>query len=77
MSPCAYLHNYALKENDPILDEQYKEYIEEAPVFCERDALKLREFIHRFIQKGDDKKILYEIDHGKNPSKQESAECYL
>lgn len=70
MSPCAYLHNYALKENDPILDEQYKEYIEEAPVFCERDALKLREFIHRFIQKGDDKKILYEIDHGKiHPSK--------
>lgn len=70
LSPCAYLHNYALKENDPILDEQYKEYIEEAPVFCERDALKLREFIHRFIQKGDDKKILYEIDHGKiRPSK--------
>lgn len=70
LSPCAYLHNYALKENDPILDEQYKEYIEEAPVFCERNALKLREFIHRFIQKGDDKKILYEIDHGKiRPSK--------
>lgn len=70
LSPCAYLHNYALKENDPILDEQYKEYIEEAPVFCERYALKLREFIHRFIQKGDDKKILYEIDHGKiRPSK--------
>ena len=70
LSPCAYLHNYALKENDPILDEQYKEYIEEAPVFCERDALKLGEFIHRFIQKGDDKKILYEIDHGKiRPSK--------
>ena len=70
LSPCAYLHNYALKENDPILDEQYKEYIEEAPVFCERDALKLREFIHRFMQKGDDKKMLYEIDHGKiRPSK--------
>lgn len=70
LSPCAYLHNYALNENDPILDEQYKEYIEEAPVFCERDTLKLREFIHRFIQKGDDKKILYEIDHGKiRPSK--------
>lgn len=70
LSPCAYLHNYALKENDPILDEKYKEYIDEAPVFCERDTLKLREFIHRFIQKGDDKKILYEIDHGKiRPSK--------
>lgn len=70
LSPCTYLHNYALKENDPILDEKYKEYIDEAPVFCERDTLKLREFIHRFIQKGDDKKILYEIDHGKiRPSK--------
>lgn len=70
LSPCAYLHNYALKENDPILDEKYKEYIDEAPVFCERDTLKLREFIHHFIQKGDDKKILYEIDHGKiRPSK--------
>ncbi len=70
LSPCAYLHNYPLKENDPLLDQQYMDYIEEAPVFCEHDAIKLRSFIQQFIHKGDNKEILYEIDHGKiRPSK--------
>lgn len=70
LSPCAYLHNYQRKENDPLLDQQYMDYIEEAPVFCDHEALKLRAFIQQFIRKGDNKEILYEIDHGKiRPSK--------
>ena len=70
LSPCAYLHNYQLKEDDPLLDQQYMDYIEEAPVFCDHEALKLRSFIQQFIRKGDNKEILYEIDHGKiRPSK--------
>ncbi len=70
LSPCTYLHNYELHDNDPLLDEQYQDYIEEAPVFCEHDAIKLREYIQNYIQKGDNKEILYEIDHGKiRPSK--------
>ncbi len=70
LSPCAYLHNYQLKDDDPLLDHQYMDYIEEAPVFCDHEALKLRSFIQQFIRKGDNKEILYEIDHGKiRPSK--------
>lgn len=70
LSPCAFLHNYPLRENDPILDPQYQTYIEDAPVFARGDAFKLREFIKRVVKTGDNKEILYDIDHGKiRPSK--------
>ena len=68
--PCAYLHNYYFEENDPLLKEQYRDYINEAPLFSHNDVLKLREFIKRYIEVGDDKEILYEIENGKiKPSK--------
>ncbi len=70
ISPCAYLHNYVLQNNDPILAPQYQPYIVEAPIFSRHDTQKLRNFIKRFVKKGDDKEILYFIDHGKiRPSK--------
>ena len=31
--PCAYLHNYRRKENDPLDEEQYETYLEDAPAF--------------------------------------------
>ncbi len=66
--PCAYLHNY---EQDWIINNEfYKEYIEKAPLFLKRDALKLREFIKANVKYGDKKQIMYRIDHGKiKPSK--------
>jgi len=66
--PCAYLHNY---EKDNVIDNDfYKEYIEKAPLFLKRDALKLREFIKANVKYGDKKQIMYRIDHGKiKPSK--------
>lgn len=68
--PCAFLHNYYLEDDDPLLKESYQEYINEAPIFCAKDVLKLREFIKKYIQIGDNKQILYEIDGGKiRPSK--------
>ena len=68
--PCAYLHNYYFEENDPLLKEQYKEYIREAPLFAHNDVLKLREFIKKYIEIGDDKEVLYEIENGRiRPSK--------
>ncbi|MBQ9484885.1 DUF2075 domain-containing protein [Candidatus Saccharibacteria bacterium] len=68
--PCAFLHNYHFKENDPILDEQYKNYIEAAPLFGAEDFPKLREFIVKHIKKGDKGKTIFEIDHGRfRPSK--------
>lgn len=68
--PCAFLHNYYITNNDPLLKEQYQEYIKEAPIFAHSDVLKLREFIKKYIKVGDDKKVLYEIEKGKiKPSK--------
>lgn len=71
LAPCVFLHNYSInKQNDPILAPQYQTYIVDAPVFSKHDALKLRAFIKRFVKIGDNKDILYSIDHGKiRPSK--------
>ena len=68
--PCAFLHNYHFKKNDPILSEQYRDYIEAAPMFGAEDFPKLRNFITKHIKKGDNGKTIYEIDHGRfRPSK--------
>lgn len=68
--PCAYLHNYFVKENDPLTNEVYKSYIEKAPVYSKGDVFKLREFIEKHIKKPDHKKTLYIIENGKiRPSK--------
>ena len=68
--PCAFLHNYYFSDNDPLLRSNYQEYVKEAPIFSARDVLKLRNFIKKYIEIGDDKKVLYEVENGKiRPSK--------
>ena len=68
--PLAYLHNYDIKENDPLTDEIYKEYYTKAPIFGQKDALKLRKFIEKYMKHGDNTDILYRVDNGKiRPSK--------
>ena len=68
--PCAYLHNYDFGSDDPLTDEIYEPYFSEAPLYGKRDALKLRNFIKRYIKYGDNSNILYRIDNGKiRPSK--------
>ena len=68
--PCAFLHNYDLRGDDPICSSQYDEYIKEAPMFGSNDFDKLRTFIKRYIVFGDDRETLYKIENGKiRPSK--------
>lgn len=68
--PCAYLHNYRRHENDPLDQDQYETYLEESPAFTRGQVPKLRDFIKKCIKTGDNKKIIYMIDHGKiRPSK--------
>ena len=70
LHPCAFLHNYDLTEGDPINSEQYKCYIDVAPMFGSKDFEKLRNFIKKYITEGDDKEGLYIIENGKiKPSK--------
>ncbi len=70
LHPCAFLHNYELEENDPIYSDQYKIYINEAPMFGSKDFEKLRNFIKKYVTEGDNKEGLYIIENGKiKPSK--------
>lgn len=68
LKPCAYLHNY---EPDGVINHEfYQDYIRKAPLFLRPDALKLREFIKKYIKYGDKSNIIYRIDNGKiKPSK--------
>lgn len=66
--PCAYLHNYV--DDGIITDPFYQEYIQKAPLFFKLDAIKLRDFIKRYVKTGDKSNLMYRIDCGKiKPSK--------
>ncbi len=70
LSPCACLHNYIRHDNDPLDSDQYKDYLDEAPAYTKGQLDQLRAFIKKSIRKGDNKEILYRVDHGKiHPSK--------
>lgn len=70
LHPCAYLHNYRKKTPEKLEQNQYKEYVEEAPIFARGEVSKLREFIKKSVCKGDEGKLIYEIDNGRiKPSK--------
>ena len=70
LHPCAYLHNYVSRANDPLFSTHYKEYLDQAPSFVKGDALKLQNFICKYIKRADDKEVLYHIESGKiKPSK--------
>lgn len=64
LKPCAYLHNYRLKENDDLVNECYEYYIDRAPVFTRGDTDRLSKFISKYIKKGNPD-VLYHIDHGR------------
>ena len=70
LHPCAYMHNYRKSNPEKLEQNQYKEYVEDAPVFARGEVSKLREFIKKSVKIGDDKQLLYDIDNGKiKPSK--------
>lgn len=68
--PCAYLHNYLRREHDPLDDPIYADYLDDAPAFAKGDVAKLRDYIKRVVEEGDDGEVIYEIDNGRiRPSK--------
>ena len=70
INPCAYLHNYRQIDNDPIIDTHYAEHVAKAPVFTKGEIRKLRDFIKKYVRKGDGDKLIYQIEHGRiRPSK--------
>lgn len=70
LKPCAYLHNYRKTEDDPLTDNHYQVHLEKAPVFTKGEIQKLRTFIKKYIRKGDDRQLIYQIENGRiRPSK--------
>ncbi|SFD42054.1 hypothetical protein SAMN05216238_101260 [Lentibacillus persicus] len=70
LNPCAYLHNYRKTENDPLTDGHYTEHLNKAPVFAKGEIQKLRNFIKKYVRKGDKNHLIYQIEHGRiRPSK--------
>jgi DUF2075 family protein len=68
LKPCAFLHNY--EEDTVIKHDFYKDYLDKAPVFLKKDRLELREFIKKYVKKGDKGEIMYRIEKGEiRPSK--------
>lgn len=70
LHPCAYMHNYRKTNPEKLEENQYKKYVDDAPIFGRGEVSKLREFIKKSVKTGDDKQLLYDIDNGKiKPSK--------
>lgn len=68
LQPCAYLHN--MRSGEVLNDEFYGQYTKKAPVFISKDALRLGEFLKKYIRYGDSDDIMYRIEHGViKPSK--------
>lgn len=63
--PCAFLHNFKESNREKIENDRYKEIIEEAPIFLQRDRKKLADFIKKYVSKPDGGKVLYDIEKGK------------
>src|SRR5690606_17624406 len=48
----------------------YQDHLDKAPVFAKGEIQKLRAFIKKFIRKGDQNHLIYQIEHGRiRPSK--------
>ncbi len=70
LHPCCYLHNYRKSIPEKLEQNQYKEYVDDAPIFARGEVLKLREYIKKVVKIGDNRELLYDIDNGKiRPSK--------
>ena len=68
LQPCAYLHNMDFGHviNDPFYDA----HTSRAPVFIKQDAIRLANFLKKYVRYGDSDNILYRIEHGViKPSK--------
>lgn len=63
--PCVYLHNYAKKDPEPLLDPRYEEGTRKAPVYFLDDYRRLQEYLKKMVGAGNGMDILYEIEHGR------------
>lgn len=73
--PCVYLHNYAQKSPEPLLDSRYEEGVKLAPIYFMDDYRRLQEYLKKMVGAGKGMDILYEIEHGRIRPSKALAEC--
>ncbi len=62
---CAFLHNYQRHDPEPLLDEVYTHYVEDTPVFFQKDIDLLADFIAGHVGRGRGMEILYAVENGR------------
>ncbi len=73
---CSYLHNLDNVYSFVLDDETKFPFVNESPVFYKDDQEKLREFVKKYVTRGN-RKLLYEIDNSNiRPSKEFSNMLY-
>ncbi len=70
LHPCSFLHNYHEQDHDQLFNPKFSALLKKSPSFTARHIQELQTFITKYIQKGDNRAILVEIENGKiKPSK--------
>ena len=65
LSACAYLHNYPMTSNDPLLQSQFRECVEECPLFGATDFLRIRDYLQGKLKGGQGMEVLERVQHSK------------
>lgn len=62
---CACLHNYPEHSPEPLLEEQYSDVVDEAPIYFRDDQNLLEQFLSKYVRKGKGADILYQIENSR------------
>lgn len=62
---CAYLHNFAKRDPEPLMASPYTDMLLEAPLYFRNDQEKLENFLLKHVGKGKGSDIIYEIESGR------------
>jgi hypothetical protein len=70
LSSCAYLHNYTLSENDPLINKKFTEVITSNPLFTSTDSDEFSQYLGSKLSNGGGLDVLSRIENSKyRPSK--------
>ncbi|SDI24941.1 hypothetical protein SAMN05192534_1288 [Alteribacillus persepolensis] len=70
MHSCDYLHNYIMGKEEPLMNERYRHYLAESPLYFRFDDRELTSKVKHHVSSGNGKDIAEKIETGKiRPSK--------
>lgn len=70
LNACSYLHNYIIKNNDPIISSQFNDTLEKFPLFSSNDVNNLSDYLKERLDLGNGMAVLKRVQKSKyGPSK--------